>query len=72
MAEPRWISGPQQFITVKDAAIFLGCSIDLIYDYIKEKPPEGIPVKIIKRQKRIVYRIPKNKFLKWADFSKDN
>lgn len=68
MSDPKWISGPQQFITVKDVAIFLGCHVDRVYDYIDE---QIIPVKTLQRKKRSVYLIPKKKFLEWAGFSKD-
>lgn len=64
---PKWVGGAQQFITVKDAANFMGCSIDLIYDAIAEKT---LPAKeMIKKRKRPTWRIPKNQFLKWAGYT---
>jgi Helix-turn-helix domain len=72
MSEPPWISSPQQFISVKDAANFIGCHVDRIYDYIGAKI---IPVKIIKTpykgKRGRAYLIPKKKFLEWAGFSED-
>lgn len=70
MSEPRWIDGPQQFITVKDVAIFLGCHVDRVYEYIKA---DLIPAKRFKRndgKRGRRYLIPKKKFLEWAE--KDN
>ncbi len=71
MAEPKWLNGQQQFITVKEAANFMGCSIDLIYDAIRRGPPHGIPTKQnFARKFKGWHRIPKKEFLEWAhDYS---
>jgi hypothetical protein len=67
LSDPKWLDGPQQFITVKEAARYMGCSIDLIYDALHRGPPEGIPGKQnFARQFKSWYRIPKKEFLEWA------
>jgi predicted DNA-binding transcriptional regulator AlpA len=74
MQKPKWVTGPQQFITIKDAANFLGCSPDTIYRYIDMGPPKGIPAKKIPFPKlnssgrHTTYLIPKIPFLNWAGF----
>jgi hypothetical protein len=70
---PSWIAGPREFITPKEAAHFLCCSVDAIYDSLKAGPPTGIPGRKLYGTKRAMYRIPKHAFLKWAGFTtKDN
>lgn len=80
MALPKWIKGDQQFITPKDAANFIGCSVDSIYHYLEKGPPEGLKsIKIRARPyrndekltRKSRYRIPKIHFLKWAGFGPD-
>jgi hypothetical protein len=72
LGRSKWLDGPQEFISVKEAATFLSCSIELIYDAIHTPPPTGLPHKMIitENSKRITYRIPKKEFLIWAhDYS---
>jgi len=71
---PRWIDSPQQFITAKDAANFVGCSVDTIYRIIQrgELGPKGATKKLVENRYRPSYRIKKTAFLKWANFSEDN
>ena len=65
-SSPKWVNGPQQFITAKDAAVFLGVSVDLIYDWIHDRT-SGFPVKKFNATKQKTYRIPKQKFLIWVE-----
>lgn len=71
---PKWLEGPQEFISVKEAATFLGCSVYLLYDAIHTRPPAGLPHKTIttENSKRITYRIPKREFLEWAKFKQES
>ena len=64
---PKWIDGSQEYITPKDAAQFLNCSLDAVYDSIKGGNIPGLKL----NGQNSSYRIPTHSFLKWAKFSKD-
>ncbi|MDE2099014.1 MAG: helix-turn-helix domain-containing protein [Patescibacteria group bacterium] len=56
------------FFTPKEAATYLGVHINSIWKWIK-KPADkgGITAKKLGSKKHPVYRIPKDKFIQWAN-----
>lgn len=82
MPTPRWIDGPQQFITAKDVANYLGTSLDYAYKLCRNARKIKFPVKKFppferrnesqNKTRQHIYRIPKQEFLEWVDnFGKD-
>ena len=68
-SEPAWVNEERQFISVKEAATYLGCSIWFIHGLIykhRDFPFKRIMVRSGHERTRSMYRIPKDAFLKWA------